>query len=59
MKYSKHVTSLLIEDVRAIATLRQDKVDISEEATPYEMIKHYINTLNSDYMTPENKFLDI
>jgi hypothetical protein len=55
--YTEQVTSLDIELIRAIASLRHTNVDMSEDAIPNEMIKIVINTLNSDSITPEEQAL--
>ena len=38
MEYEEHVLSLSTADIRAIASLRHEDVDLSEEAIPTEMI---------------------
>ena len=53
----KHVPTLSVEDIRAIASIRFTDRDMSEDAIPSEMIKVCINTLNSDFMTPEEQAL--
>lgn len=47
--------SLSIEDVRAIASLHHDNIDLSEDAIPSKMIEVFINTLTSKYVTPEER----
>ena len=49
--------SLSFEDIRAIASLCNEDVDMSEESIPSEMIKVCINTLNSEHMTKEEQVL--
>ena len=56
MELEEHVMSLLIEDIRAIATVRHG-IDMSESAISSEMIQLCINTLNSDHMTKEEQAL--
>ena len=53
----EHVPTLSVEDIRAITTIRFTDKDISENDIPSEMIKVCINTLNSDFMTPEEQSL--
>ena len=53
----EHVPTLSVEDIRAIASIRFTDRDMSEDAIPSEMIKVCINTLNSDFMTPEEQAL--
>ena len=53
----EHVPTLSVEDIRAIASIRFTDRDMSEDAIPSEMIKVCINTLNSDFMTPEEQSL--
>ena len=53
----EHVMSLSIEDIQAISSLRNEDVDMSEEAISSEMIKVCINTLNSEHMTKEEQTL--
>ena len=53
----EHVLTLSVEDIRAIASIRFTDRDMSEDAIPSEMIKVCINTLNSDFMTPEEHSL--
>lgn len=44
---------LSVEDIRAIASLHPDDINMSEEDIPSEIIKLCINKLNSEHMTPE------
>ena len=53
----KHVPSLSVNDIRAISSVRFTDMDMTEDAIPSEMIKVYINTLDSDHMTPEEQSL--
>ena len=53
----EHVPTLSVEDIRAITSIRFTDRDMSEDAIPSEMIKVCINTLNSDFMTPEEQSL--
>ena len=53
----EHVPTLSVEDIRAITSIRFTDRDKSEDAIPTEMIKVCINTLNSDFMTPEEQAL--
>ena len=59
--FEEHEHQLCIDDLRAIASLRQTRkdknVDMSEEAIPTEVIKLVINTLGSDAITPEEQKL--
>ena len=57
MDYEEHVLSLSTADVGAIAKLRHEDVEVSEETIPTEMIQACINTLNSDHMTKEEAAL--
>ena len=52
----EHVMSLSIEDVRTIASLCYDDINLSEEAIPSEMIKVCINTLISQHVTLEEQY---
>ena len=49
--------SLSIEDIRYIVSLKNEDVDMSEEAISSGMIKDCINTLNSEHMTEEEQAL--
>ena len=49
----EHVMSLLVEDARAIASLRHHDIDLSEDTIPSEMMKICINILTSQHETPE------
>ena len=49
--------SLTFEDIRAIASLRNEDVDMSKESISSEMIKVCINTLNSKHLTKEEQDL--
>ena len=53
----EHVPTLSVADIRAIASIRYTGLDMSEDALPTEMIKVCINTLNLDFMTPEEQAL--
>ena len=53
----EHIMSLLVEDVRAIAALCHNDVDLSEDAIPSERIKVCINTLTSQHVIPEEQVL--
>ena len=57
MEMEEHVMSLSVEDIRAIASIRHEDVDMSPEAISSEMIQLCINTLNSDHMTKEEQAL--
>ena len=57
MEMDKHVISLSVEDIRAIASIRHKDVDMSTIAISSEMIQLCINTLNSDHMTKEEQAL--
>ena len=54
---NEHVLTLSVRDIRAIASIRFTDRDMSEDDIPPEMIKVCINTLNSDFMTPEEQSL--
>ena len=56
MELEEHVLSLLIEDIKAIASIRHG-IDMSESAISSEMNQICINTLNSDHMTNEEQTL--
>ena len=49
--------SLSVEDIRAIAFIRHEDVDMSPEAISSEIIQLCINTLNSDHMTKDEQAL--
>ena len=49
----EHVMSLSVEDIRAFVILRNDDIDMSEDAVPSEMIKICINLLNSNHLNLE------
>ena len=53
----EHIMSLLVEDVRATASLRHNDVDLSEVVIESEMIKVFIDTLASQYITPSEQVL--
>ena len=53
----EHIMSLLVEDVRVIASLHHNDVDLSEDVIPSEMIKVCINTLNFQHVTPGEQAL--
>ena len=57
LEVEEHVMSLSVEDIKAIASLRNEDVDMFEEAISSEMIKVCINTLNSEHMTKEEQAL--
>ena len=49
LEVEEHMMSLSVGDIRDIASLRNDNVDMSEEPISSEMIKVCINTLNSEH----------
>ena len=53
----EHIISLMVQDVRAISSLRHNNVDLSEDVIPSEMMKVCINTLTSQHLTPEQRAL--
>ena len=53
----EHVPTLSIEDIRAITSIRYTDRDMSGDAIPSEIIKVCINTLNSNFMMPEEQSL--
>ena len=57
MDFEEHVQKLNIDDIHAIASLKCNRLDMSEESIPSEMIQVCINTLNSDKMTKEEESL--
>ena len=57
LEVDKHIMLFSIEYIRAIASLKNEDVDISEEAISSEMIKICINTLNLEHMIKEEQVL--
>ena len=53
--YEKHILSLNLESIRAIASLRHPDQDLSEDYIPSKMIQIAIRTLQSDSVTPEEQ----
>ena len=57
MEMEEHVMPLSVEDIRAIASIRHEDVDMSTTAVSPEIIQLCISTLNSDHMTKEEQAL--
>ena len=52
-----YMATLSLEDIRNIAAIRNEDLDLSDEALPDELIRVCINTLSSSKMTPEEEAL--
>ena len=50
-----YIATLSLEDIRNIASVRNQDLDLSDEALPDELIRVCINTLSSGLMTPEEE----
>ena len=46
-----------LEDIRNIASMQNEDLDLSDDALSDELIRVYINTLSSSRMTPEEEAL--
>mgnify|MGYP003312282947 FL=1 len=51
------MATLSLADIRAIASIRNPDLELSEESIPTELIQMCINTLTSDATTPEEQAL--
>ena len=52
-----YMATLSLEDIRNIAAIRNEDLDLSDEVLPDELIRVCINTLSSSKMTPEEEAL--
>ena len=57
MNCEGYAAILSLEDVRNIASIRHQDLDLSDEALPDELIRVCINTLALEQMTPEEEIL--